>query len=103
MKERMQHDFPANVYFISPLMTIWVVISIMTRYRNRKHLVDLLAATEHAAAHLIGSTGKYRGHWDAMPKHLPMRLKIDNPLFLDYISPRMNLQTQSKSSRRRRR
>lgn len=51
----------------------------MTRYRNRKHLVDLLGATEHAGAHLIGSTGKYRGHWDAMPKHLQMRLKIDNP------------------------
>ncbi len=51
------------------------VISIMTRYRNRKHLVDLLGATEHAAAHLIGSTGKYRGHWDAMPPHLQQRFK----------------------------
>ena len=63
------------------------VITIMPRYRNRKHLVDLLGATEHAAAYLIGSTGKYRGHWDAMPKQLKMRLKIDNPHFPDYISP----------------
>tara|TARA_B100000676_G_C18068491_1_gene842690 strand:+ start:165 stop:431 length:267 start_codon:yes stop_codon:yes gene_type:complete len=46
----------------------------MKRYRNRKHLVDLLGATEHALGHVIGGTGKYRGQFAAMPDHLQKRI-----------------------------
>jgi len=51
------------------------VFKYMKRYRNRKHIQEQLSALEHATAHLLASTGRYKDQFDSMPGNLQRRFK----------------------------